>query len=265
MEKPKIIETKETELENLLVKFPDSIEEQLTILGRQIKTDSGWLDILATDIDGALVVIEVKATTDDGQLDQGLRYYDWVRANIPLISHSYSVEKGIKIDITQEPWLILIAPSFSKNMLRIVKYVDIPLIVMKSIVIKVPNNEKYVLCQEIEIEPKPDISEENTRSNILKYIRDEKIRTLCDTSLNQLEENGAEIRPLGGKKFSVWFEGIRFMRIYNKRDFYSYRTLQSNGEWISKRQKITNKTDWENAFQKDVTPILQYLRTRKSR
>ncbi len=93
MDKPELIEIKEAELESLLVKNPDSIEEQITILGRQVKSDSGSLDILALDIDGALVVIEVKATEDDGQLDQGLRYYDWVRNNLLFLSHSYSNKK----------------------------------------------------------------------------------------------------------------------------------------------------------------------------
>jgi RecB family endonuclease NucS len=73
------VDVSEKELEDLLVENPDAIEKGMKILGRQIQTDSGPLDILAVDEDGVLTLIELKNEVDDGQLDQGLRYYDWAR------------------------------------------------------------------------------------------------------------------------------------------------------------------------------------------
>jgi RecB family endonuclease NucS len=62
------VEVSEKELENLLVENPEAIERGMKILGRQIQTDTGPLDILAVDEDGVLTLIELKNEVDDGQL-----------------------------------------------------------------------------------------------------------------------------------------------------------------------------------------------------
>lgn len=62
----KSVELKELEeLEPLLVKNPDLIEEGMKVLARQLQTDIGRLDILAVDSEGALVIIELKDEIDD--------------------------------------------------------------------------------------------------------------------------------------------------------------------------------------------------------
>jgi len=122
MPKVKDIEISEDELKKLILDDPSCIEEGLRVLGDEIPTDSGPLDILAADSDGTLTVIELKNEIDEGQLDQGLRYYDFVSSNILGYSRAF---RG-KFDEKGEPRLMLIAPSFSKNMTRIAKYIDVP-------------------------------------------------------------------------------------------------------------------------------------------
>ena len=50
----------ELELEELLVRNPEMLEPGLRLVGRQTPTQAGWLDLLAVDKDGRLVVYELK-------------------------------------------------------------------------------------------------------------------------------------------------------------------------------------------------------------
>ena len=59
------VDNTETEqhLEDLLVASPDLLVENLTLIGRQVPTDGGPLDLLGIDGDGRLVVFELKRGT----------------------------------------------------------------------------------------------------------------------------------------------------------------------------------------------------------
>ena len=50
----------EWEFENLLVANPEMLEPGLELVGRQTPAAGGWLDLLAVDRDGRLVVYELK-------------------------------------------------------------------------------------------------------------------------------------------------------------------------------------------------------------
>src|SRR5712675_902909 len=50
-------------LEGILVKLPDLLFEELTLVGRQVETAGGPLDLLGVDEEGRLVVFELKRGT----------------------------------------------------------------------------------------------------------------------------------------------------------------------------------------------------------
>ena len=52
--------TEAYDLESWIVSNPSIIEQDLTIIGRQVKTNSGPLDLLALDHAGNSVIIELK-------------------------------------------------------------------------------------------------------------------------------------------------------------------------------------------------------------
>jgi hypothetical protein len=61
---PNAAQTKTEEmLEGILVKLPDLLFEELTLVGRQVETPGGPLDLLGVDEEGQLVVFELKRGT----------------------------------------------------------------------------------------------------------------------------------------------------------------------------------------------------------
>ena len=254
MKKIKQINVDERELEDLLVKNPEAIEEGMNILGRQIQTDSGPLDILASDADKVLTVIELKNEIDDKQLDQGLRYYDWVKSNIQWISKHFPD----KVDSEQEPRLILIAPGFSENLKRIAKYVNVSLDLLEYTVIQLPDGEKYVLCKLVEIGKPSEPTILPTREGHLKRIENEKVRKFCEDCLNQLQNMGIEIRPIQNYWFSMWYKGKRFMYLGCKKKFFVCEIQRQDGSWTP-RIRITSKEDWDKLFAQEIMPLLQTI------
>src|ERR1039457_3446057 len=100
----------ERELEALVIKDPDSVEEGLTILTHQRPANGKYIDILAVDKDGVLVDMELKLNEDDDMLLQALEYYDYVLTNRDRIAREY--EKKAKIVAQEDPRIILVASGF---------------------------------------------------------------------------------------------------------------------------------------------------------
>jgi hypothetical protein len=249
------VDVSEKELEDLLVENPDAIEKGMKILGRQIQTDSGPLDILAVDEDGVLTLIELKNEVDDGQLDQGLRYYDWARTNIQWISRYFK-----EVDAEQEPRLILIAPAFSENLRRIVKYVNVNLDLIEYHAIRLPDGKKGILCRPIEIGGPPEPPAVPTREGNIKRIENEKVRQLCVECLKELENMGIEIRPIQNYWFSIWYRGKRFMYLGCKKRFFVCNIQKPDGSWTG-RIRVTTKEKWEEIFKNEVIPTISKFKS----
>jgi Holliday junction resolvase-like predicted endonuclease len=249
----KEISISEKELEDFVVKNPEVVEEGMSILGRQIRTDSGPLDILAVDEDGVLTVIELKNKADDEQLDQGLRYYDWARTNIPWIARFFE-----KVDVRQEPRLILIAPAFSENLQKVAKYVKVSIDLYEYIAIQLPNGEKTILCRWVETKKIPPLTEIPTKEGNLNYIEDEKVRQLCAECLKGFEDRGIEVRPIEDFWFSIWYKGKRFMYLGCKKRFFVCQIQRPDGSW-TERIRISEREDWEKTFKDQILPVLQSI------
>ena len=115
MIKYKSIDISEKELEDLIRRYTNQIEEDLQYIDHQRFTDRGPLDMLFVDSGKSLVVAELKVVEDDGMLTQGIDYYDYISRNLEGICNSY---RDFKIDRRQDVRLILIAPSFSVYLLN---------------------------------------------------------------------------------------------------------------------------------------------------
>jgi hypothetical protein len=254
MPKLKIVEVSERELEQLLVNDPACIEEGVQVLDRQVPTDTGSLDILATDADSVLCIIELKVTVDEGHLAQGLRYYDWARINLEAIARHYPN----KVDPNQEPALILIAPGFSQNLIRIAKYVDVPLDFRQYRVLQMPDGEREVVCTSVEIPEKRWPPRIPTQELNLAYIESGQVRTLCEKAIEELGAMGVELRPKQNYWFSCWCRGKRFMYLGSKKKFFVIEVERPDGSW-SGRNKVATQDEWERVMRDEILPVYRTL------
>ena len=90
----------EARLEDWLEYNLDRLEPGLTFLNRQYETiDAGRLDILAKDVHGDYVVVELKRDmANDKALGQLLRYMGWVRMNLAVDNEVRGYVIGEEID-----------------------------------------------------------------------------------------------------------------------------------------------------------------------
>jgi len=76
------VELSEQQLEDLVRRYVNNIEEGLKYITHQNFTDSGRLDVLMVDSGNSLVVAELKVVENDGMLMQAIDYYDYLSTNL---------------------------------------------------------------------------------------------------------------------------------------------------------------------------------------
>jgi len=244
------------ELEPLLIANPQIIEEGLKVVDHQHPTDSGPLDILAVDSEGALVVVELKNEAADNHLDQGLRYYDWCRQNISWIANAYSGKTKINPDAA--PRLMLIAPAFTETVRRIAKYIDAELALIEYHAFENEKGERGLICTAIDYGQAPVPPEIPSIEKKMEYFQSDKVKELFRSVLNELTAKQVEIKPIHELWISFWYKGKRFMYMAPKRNFFVVQALAPDGNWHG-RIRISTRKEWDTAFQKYVAKYMQYL------
>lgn len=73
----------EVDIHEAIEERPEIVEEGLTIIEREKKTDAGFIDVFARDTDDTLVVIEVKRNPDHNSVLQLNRYIDEIEEEFP--------------------------------------------------------------------------------------------------------------------------------------------------------------------------------------
>lgn len=244
----------EAELEDLLIKDLDDIEEGLTLLGHQIPAGNiGTLDILAVDDEGIITVLELKVEEKDTQLFQGIRYLDWATSNLLLIAQTYKKEKGVDIDTNYYPRLVLIAPSYSERLKTVVKYICPYVNLYEYNIIKYKNIKK-VLCREVDYGEIEFPEEPPTIKGHMEYINDLDVRQILTDAIKQFTTKGVEAHARK-RSISLKFQGNIIGRIRCRRDYFrvkSYLIPEEEGEYSN----IYSKEDWEKTWTETFDPFL---------
>jgi Holliday junction resolvase-like predicted endonuclease len=243
------------ELESLIIKNPEVIEEGLKVITHQHPTDSGPLDILAVDSEGTLVVIELKNEASESHLDQGLRYFDWCSQNLAWLSQSY---KDFNIDSESPPRLLLVAPSFTDNVKRIAKYISVELELFEYHAVENEKGDRGLICTSIDYGQPVEAPEIQTIEKKLEYFQDNKVRDLFKSVLTELQTKGHEVKPIHGAWLSVWYKGKRFMYMAPKRNFFVAQILMPDGSWSS-RHRISKREDWDLINNDFISKYVQHL------
>jgi hypothetical protein len=214
---------------------------------------------VGVDTDGALVVIELKNEAAEGQLDQGLRYYDWCRQDIAWLATAHSGR--VKVNPDLPPRLVLVAPSFTDSVKRIAKYIDddVGLQLIEYHAFESETGERGAICTKIDFGERPEPLPIPTIDKMLEYFHDGKVRELFKAALAELQQLGAEARPIQGQWVTFWFRGKRFMRMGPKRNFFAVEVLSPGGDWLP-RQRVATQKEWDTIRDEPVAKYLEYLK-----
>ena len=127
-------------LEDMIVASPRILSDQWMLIGRQVATVSGWLDLLALAPDGALVLIELKRDrTPREVVAQALDYASWVErleaSDIAAIYGRFAPDRELAADflmrfgyaldeetLNESHQIVIVATHLDDSSERIVKY-----------------------------------------------------------------------------------------------------------------------------------------------
>lgn len=232
MRKYKVVEVSEKELEEMIRKGSDLIEQGLRYIGLQKRTERGPLDVLLVDSGNALVVAELKVTEDDGMLVQGLDYYDYIASNIEGFARAY---KEKKINPTQKLRLFLVAPSFSVSLLNRCKWIDISLSLFTFQCLVFEDNPKEIVpvFKEITIPSRLQPVEVYTIKQRLNYITDSKVRKTVEELLKEIQDwdkDNILIEPIK-YAISIKVSGKLFMYLEPRRKHFLVSTYDNEDKW----------------------------------
>ncbi len=255
MKRYEIVEISERELEDLIRKEPELIETGLVFVDHQHRTPRGPLDVLFADSGKALVVAELKVVEDDGMLDQGLDYYDYIVGNLEGFVRAY---KEKKVERTQLPRLFLIAPSFSQSLLNRCKWIDddvrLSLFTFQCLDFKEKPNDYVLVFKEVEIPAKPKQVEVYSKEQILDYITNVTVHKLADTFLEEVKDwdkQNTTFEPTQND-VSMKVNGRVFAYLSPRRDYFLIYFYDEHGVWSSQSLQIRTTED-----SKRLNPLLK--------
>ena len=257
MKKPyKKIDVAEPQLEDLVRRHTDLIEEGLIYIDHQRPAAGGRLDVLMVDSGKSLVVAELKVVQDDGMLMQGIDYYDYLSSHVESFARLYS---KAQIDPTQQVRLFLIAPSFSQTLINRSKWMDLPVSLFTYQCLKFNGNEDIIpIFAEQTIPTPPEIIEVKSLDDHFKYITDTKVRNQASALLDEVKNWKPENISTDPIKdaVSIKINGRVFAYFYPRRQHYLLATYNDQEEW--KEYSIKDEDDLNN-----VKPIMKAAMERR--
>jgi hypothetical protein len=255
MKKYKSVEVSERELEDLIRRAPELIEEGLRYIEHQRMTDRGPLDVLMVDSGGALVVAELKVGEDDTMLVQGIDYYDYVSRNVEAISRMYG---KFEPDPTQDVRLFLIAPGFSTTLMNRCKWIDIPISLFQFKCIRFEDSQEVTpIFYEVTL---PTISKPEERYQLkdrIDYVTEPEAKARLKALLDEIQGWDKENVLIQPTKYDVSLKvhGSVFSYIGPRRRFFVVYTNDDEGKW----------TGFPVKEEQDLEPIKEQVKANMQR
>lgn len=194
------IELKEvSELEPLVIEKIEKLEKGLQVLDNQLTIEEyGRPDIFAVDSENSFVLIELKSVKAGSEtISQILRYYEWTNQNLALIARTFPKIKNISAIR-----LFIIAPDFDDGLIRIVRYLELDINLIKYITLEnTKTQETDLIFEFLELESiKRSTSSFKSIDDIINYISDNNIAEEFKKCLSELETLNIEVVPFNSGK-----------------------------------------------------------------
>ena len=235
----------ENELEQILLADLEVIEQGLIFIDNQVPIGSGFIDILARDIDGTLVILEVKLDEDDRMLQQALEYYDFVLQNLERFAQAYP---NAGIVALAEPRVILVAGSYSTRLVASAKFITVPLNLFTYQYLELSGNKGLYLA-ETQIAPVREIGIRRKSVNEhLDYITDKGARAVAEKVIQWLVSQDPENIVTKGlrHRISVKYRGNNFVDILPRRSFI---VINWRDRWNEPAVQIAQWADFTDDMQ----------------
>jgi len=205
----KSIEISEKELQQVIEKDLNMLEEGLLFVDHFVPVGGGIIDSLALDKKRNPVVIEYKAQEgeDETALLQSLSYANWVDKNPDaILRFVHEKRPEIEVESLGDVKIIVVAPSFTDRVKQAAKMVEPDIALKRYIAFKMPSVGTHLYLETVY-----DSSTERREARPTAYSIDYhfegsygKMKPLFELLMNEAEKLGADVR-VEPKKFYIAF------------------------------------------------------------
>ncbi|MDD5613481.1 MAG: hypothetical protein PHQ54_00215 [Candidatus Omnitrophica bacterium] len=119
--KDKLKPFQDSEIIDLLYEGLDSLERGIQGVGKRIPTPVGMIDMLAVDMIGRFVIVEVGRVDADDLIFKSIDHFDWAFTNMKNLEEKY---KSYNIDPTLAPRIVILSPSYSEKFVKRANYLN---------------------------------------------------------------------------------------------------------------------------------------------
>ncbi|MDD5163183.1 MAG: hypothetical protein PHD95_03165 [Candidatus ainarchaeum sp.] len=253
----------EAELESILVKNPEQIEDGFKVLTHQKKAHGqDRMDILGIDSQKVLTLVELKVAVDSGQLMQALSYYDWImEQGLDWIKEAYKTD----IEDTM-PQIFLIAPDFDESMVMQARFIrdDIKIRLFRYLCLEV-NSQKEIKLLEQELSRIKLIEEKpKTKDELINKSSEQNIKELIKKAMADIKSlNDSVEETQSNWVFKYWIAGRKFCELEPKRKLFRawYKTEDPEENWM--KDDIITKEQWETIFFQKIKKAFDLMKNRQ--
>jgi hypothetical protein len=243
----------ECKLESQVIKDPEALEDGLVYLTHQRPANGNYIDVLAVDSDGVLIVIELKVGEDDEMLLQALEYYDYVSSNRDRLAKEY--EAKAKIVAQEEPRIMLVASSFTDRLRLAARYVEPKVTLLEYAYLETKSKEHGLFCKEVRFESEGGYSAPVALEAIFAYVVNPGVKKACLKVHSDIMTLGQDLEAVATNYHGIKYKcngrlvgGLALRRTffyvwYRKNEDWPEFKLTAISDWIPKKEKALKAMD----------------------
>lgn len=117
----KVKEQSQADIVELLANGLGSLERGLQAVKKNVVTPAGNIDILAVDMVGRIVIVEVCNSSSEDILFRAIDHFDWALSEMHNLKQKLD---SYNVDPTLAPRILILAPSFTEKFVKRASYLN---------------------------------------------------------------------------------------------------------------------------------------------